>query len=106
MKRFLNLELKIDQRKLHSDQTGRFSGIVFNECHLRPGGNLQAQKSPQSGLIQLFTFFGTIADNEIIKPVRAAIINGNMKASEVLSGFFISNRITMKNALVAKVDDE
>lgn len=64
------------------------------------------KNSPQHGLIQLFTFFGTIADNEIIKPVRAAIINGNMKASEVLSGFFISNRITMKNALVAKVDDE
>lgn len=41
MKRFLNLELKIDQRKLHSDQTGRFRGLVFNECHRRPGGNPQ-----------------------------------------------------------------
>lgn len=51
MKRFLNLELKIDQRKLHSDQTGRFRGLVFNECHRHPGGNPQTQKSPQRGLI-------------------------------------------------------
>lgn len=43
---------------------------------------------------------------EIIKPVRAAIIKGNMKASEVRSGFCISNRMTMKNALVAKVEEE
>jgi len=55
---------------------------------------------------QLLIFLGTIAAIEIINPVSAAIIKGNMKASEVLSGFFMSKRITMKNALVAKVEDE
>lgn len=54
----------------------------------------------------LLTFFGTIADSDIIKPVNAAIISGKIKASEVLSGFFMSNRITIKNALVANVDEE
>lgn len=51
MKRFLNLELKIDQRKLHSDQTGRFRGLVFNECHRRLGGNPQTQKSAPRAIL-------------------------------------------------------
>ncbi len=51
-------------------------------------------------------FLGAIADSEIINPVNAAMINGKIKASDVLSGFLISNRITIKKALVAKVEDE
>ena len=66
----------------------------------------RSQKSPHRGLLQLLTFFGTIAAIEIMKPVSAAMINGNMKASDVRKGFFISKRITMKNALVANVDEE
>lgn len=43
---------------------------------------------------------------EIINPVKAAIIKGKIKASDVLKGFFISKRMTIKKALVAKVEDE
>lgn len=39
-------------------------------------------------------------------PVPVAVINGKIKASEVRSGFFMSNSITMKNRLVANVVDE
>lgn len=34
------------------------------------------------------------------------MIKGKIKASDVLNGFFISNKITIKNMLVAKVVDE
>ena len=54
----------------------------------------------------MFTFFGAIADMEIINPVSAAIIKGNTNASDVRRGFLTSNKMTIKNALVAKVDDE
>ncbi|MCK7105941.1 hypothetical protein [Enterobacter kobei] len=64
------------------------------------------KKSPLCGLIQLLTFFGTMAAIEIINPVSAAIISGNMKASDVRKGFFMSKRMTIKNALVAKVEEE
>ncbi|OWF70702.1 hypothetical protein B4901_00800 [Yersinia frederiksenii] len=47
-----------------------------------------------------------MAEMEIINPVNDATINGKIKASEDLNGFFISIIITKKNELVAKVDDE
>ena len=47
-----------------------------------------------------------MADIEIINPVNDATISGNIKASDVLNGFFISKIITIKNELVANVDDE
>ncbi|MCF0046669.1 hypothetical protein [Enterobacter hormaechei] len=43
---------------------------------------------------------------DIKNPVPAAVINGKIKASDVLSGFFISKSITIKKTLVAKVVDE
>ncbi|QHB34715.1 hypothetical protein F0T03_10530 [Yersinia canariae] len=47
-----------------------------------------------------------MADIEIINPVSDATINGNINASDVLRGLFISKIITKKNILVANVDDE
>ncbi|PJE84817.1 hypothetical protein CU276_05985 [Yersinia kristensenii] len=47
-----------------------------------------------------------MADTEIINPVSDATISGNINASDVLSGLFISKIITNKNILVANVDDE
>jgi hypothetical protein len=49
---------------------------------------------------------GAMAAIDIKKPVPAAVISGKMKASEVLSGLFISKSMTIKNTLVAKVVDE
>jgi hypothetical protein len=54
----------------------------------------------------LFLAFGAMAATEMSNPVPAAVINGKIKASEVRSGFFMSNSITMKNRLVANVVDE
>ncbi|HAH5906710.1 TPA: hypothetical protein HH840_003011 [Escherichia coli] len=43
---------------------------------------------------------------DIKKPVPAAVMSGKIKASDVLSGLFISKSITIKNTLVANVVDE
>ena len=77
MKRFLNLELKIDQRKLHSDQTGRFRGLVFNECHRRQGGN--PQNAHRSGSRQ--RQYRCRADNDRQRP--------ELKLPETTNAFFI-----------------
>lgn len=71
MKRFLNLELKIDQRKLHSDQTGRFRGLVFNECHRRPGGN--PQNAHRSGSRQQQYRCYTIEFNDILSLISLSL---------------------------------
>lgn len=54
----------------------------------------------------LFFAFGAMAAIEMSNPVPAAVINGKINASEVHSGLFMSNSITMKNRLVANVADE
>ncbi|MCX2170657.1 hypothetical protein ACMFFK_20590 [Serratia marcescens] len=50
--------------------------------------------------------FGAIAAIDIRSPVPAAVISGKIKASEVLSGLFMSKSITMKKTLVANVVEE
>ncbi|CTT87945.1 Uncharacterised protein [Escherichia coli] len=40
--------------RAQSETLGRSCGLVFNECHRRPGGNPQTQKSPRRGLKELF----------------------------------------------------
>lgn len=62
------------------------------------------KKPAYGGLIVLG--LGAKSASDISNPVPHAIISGKIKASDVLNGFLISNNITTKNILVAKVVDE
>jgi hypothetical protein len=54
----------------------------------------------------MLTFFGAIADIDIMNPVSIAKISGMINASDVLRGLFMSHNITRKKPLVANVVDE
>ena len=70
---------------------------------------LHPQKSPLRWATYFGIFaigFGAKSAREINRPVPQAMIKGKIKASDVLKGFFISNKITTKNILVENVVEE
>lgn len=69
-----------------------------------PGRESADTKKPAYG--GLVVGFGAKSARDMSRPVPHAMINGKIKASDVLSGFLTSNKITTKNILVANVVDE